>query len=115
ASTGVATRIAGLSSASVICTREGKVKLLQPGSGLAASPEALVAGGPAMASLVAPEHLDGGGSATGDVFALGALLWQMLVGRPLAGDDASAHIAGLRAGTFVPAPPSAAGAEGVPE
>jgi serine/threonine protein kinase len=117
ASTQVPSRIAGLSAASVIVARDGSVKLLHQGSGLAASADELAARGAAVASLVAPEHVLGGGSAAGDVFAIGALLWQMLTARPLAGTDAAAHIARLRSGAFTPeAPSKVVGPEaGIPE
>ena len=38
----------------------------------------------------------------GDVYAVGALLWQMLTGRPLAGGDAQAHLNELQTGRFRP-------------
>jgi serine/threonine protein kinase len=104
--TQVPSRIAGLSAASVIVARDGSVKLLHQGSGLAVQGDGLAARGVAVASLVAPEHVSGGGSAAGDVFAVGALLWQMLTARPLAGSDAGAHIARLRSGAFTPEAPS---------
>jgi serine/threonine protein kinase len=109
--TGVATRLAGLSATAVMFARDGKVKLLHTGSGLAApgeDPAALAARGPGAVSLVAPEELgnSGRGSPAGDVFAVGALLWQMLTGRPLAGSDAQAHLADLQTGRYRPRPPS---------
>jgi serine/threonine protein kinase/predicted negative regulator of RcsB-dependent stress response len=115
--TGVPTQLAGLSAGAVIFARDGKVKLLHQGSGLAPTPNTLAAHGPAVVSLIAPELVDGGGSAAGDIFALGALLWQMLTGRTLAGEDAAAHLASLRSGGFVPTAPSAAApkAEAIPE
>ena len=106
AATGVRTQIAGLSAGSLMLARDGKVKLLHPGSGLYAPVEALAARGSAVASLVPPEDL-AGASGAGDVYAVGALLWQMLTGRPLAGSDAAAHLSELRAGSFVPRSPSA--------
>jgi serine/threonine protein kinase len=106
AATGIKTRIPGLSASSVMLARDGKVKLLHMGSGLAAPSEGLIARGPGVVSLIAPEELQGPGAAPGDVYAVGALLWQMLTGRPLAGSDAALHVAELRAGRFRPRAPS---------
>src|SRR5256885_849596 len=47
-----------------------------------------------------PEHAAGGGSPRGDVYAVGALLWQMLTGRTLATGSAASHLAALRGGRF---------------
>ena len=107
--TGVRTRLAGLSAPSVMFARDGKVKLLHTGSGLAAPADdlaALSARGPAVVSLVAPEELGGMGTSAADVYAVGALLWQMLTGRPLAGGDAQSHLIELQSGRFKPRPPS---------
>jgi serine/threonine protein kinase len=106
AATGVKTRISGLSASSVMLARDGKVKLLHMGSGLAAPSEGLIARGPGVVSLIAPEELSGQSAAPGDVYAVGALLWQMLTGRPLAGSDAALHVAEMRAGRFRPKAPS---------
>jgi serine/threonine protein kinase len=99
AATGVHTQIAGLSASSVMLARDGKVKLLHPGSGLAPAADQLASRGSGAASLVPPEDLSGGTPA-GDVYAVGALLWQMLTGRPLAGADPSVHLRELQAGRF---------------
>jgi serine/threonine protein kinase/Flp pilus assembly protein TadD len=117
AATGIKTRVAGLSVSSLMLARDGKVKLLHMGSGLAAPSEGLIARGPGVVSLIAPEELSGPSSAAGDVYAVGALLWQMLTGRPLAGSDAALHVAELRAGRFQPrAPSSVAGPDhSIPE
>jgi serine/threonine protein kinase len=117
AATGVKTRLPGLSASSVMMARDGKVKLLHMGSGLAAPSEGLIARGPGVVSLIAPEELQGTSSAAGDVYAVGALLWQMLTGRPLAGSDAALHVAELRAGRFRPRAPSLAAPSGqtIPE
>ncbi|HEY0709419.1 MAG TPA: serine/threonine-protein kinase, partial [Polyangia bacterium] len=117
AATGIKTRVAGLSASSLMLARDGKVKLLHMGSGLAAPSEGLIARGPGVVSLIAPEELSGQSGAAGDVYAVGALLWQMLTGRPLAGSDAALHVAELRAGRFQPrAPSSVAGPEhAIPE
>jgi serine/threonine protein kinase len=116
AATGVRTQIAGLSASSVMLARDGKVKLLHPGSGLGPPTETLAARGPGAASLVPPEDL-AGASAAGDVYAVGALLWQMLTGRPLAGSDPAAHLAALRSGSFQPRSPSSVtgAAQHIPE
>jgi serine/threonine protein kinase len=111
ASTGVRTQIVGLSASSVMLARDGKVKLLHPGSGLGLSTEVPAARGSAPTSLVPPEDLSGA-SPAGDVYAVGALLWQMLTGRPLGGVDGAAHLAELRAGRFRPrSPASVTGAQ----
>ncbi len=111
AATGVRTQVAGLSAASLMLARDGKVKLLHPGSGLSAALETLPGRGPGVASLVPPEDL-AGASPAGDVYAVGALLWQMLTGRPLGGSDAAAHLTELRAGRFSPrSPASVTGAQ----
>jgi serine/threonine protein kinase len=114
--TGIATSLAGLSASSVMVSREGTIKLVHHGSGLARSPEGFVDKDVGRASLIAPEHTTGGGSARGDVYAVGALLWQMLTGRPLAGGSTHSHLAALRAGTFeAPRAAAVAGPErGIP-
>ncbi len=105
--TGVQTSLLGLGPASVLLSREGLVKVHHCGSCLAIPPEALVKSDAARASLLAPEQMSGGGSASGDVYALGALLWQMISGYPLAGDDVPAHLEQLRTrGGLVPPPSS---------
>jgi serine/threonine protein kinase len=116
AATGVKTRLAGLSASSVMFARDGKVKLLHTGSGLAAPPEDLALRGPAVASLVAPEDI-GGGQPGSDVYAVGALLWQMLTGRALAGTEAGGFLQELRSGRFRPRAPSSVvgAAKGIPE
>ena len=106
--TGVRTRLGGLSASSVMFARDGKVKLLHMGSGLAAAPEDLSARGPGVVSLVAPEELHGPGgtSPATDVYAVGALLWQMLTGKPLAAAEPGLHLGELRSGRFRPMSPS---------
>jgi serine/threonine protein kinase len=104
--TGIAACTAGLSAASVLLARGGQIKLLHHGSSLAPPADASRAPEAAVVSLLPPEHVRGGGSSQGDVFAVGALLWQMLTGRPLAGEGAAAHLTRLRAGTFAPRAPS---------
>jgi serine/threonine-protein kinase len=117
AATGVRTRIAGLSASSVMFARDGKVKLLHMGSGLAAAPEDLTARGPGVVSLVSPEELHGATTAASDVYAVGALLWQMLTGKPLAGPEPGLHLGELRSGRFRPMPPSTVAGTGhaIPE
>jgi serine/threonine-protein kinase len=106
--TGVTTRLAGLSPSSVILARDGKVKLLHRGSSLALPAGTLATRGPAVVSLLAPEAIDSAGGPAADVFTVGALLWHMLTGRPLAGDDSAGHLARLLGGTFEPKAPSTA-------
>jgi serine/threonine protein kinase len=114
--TGVATSLVGFSAASVIVSREGTIKVVHHGSSLAAPADTLADAEPGRVSLIAPEHLDGGGSPRGDVFAVGALLWQLLTGRPLA-ESTGPHLALLRSGKFeAPRASSVAGADrGIPE
>jgi serine/threonine protein kinase len=112
AATGVAVSHLGLGPRSALVARDGQIKVLHRGSCLALGPEQLAGSDPAVVSLVAPELVAGGGSssATSDVFAIGALLWHMLVGRPLAGGDLEAvtrHLESLRDGTFAAPAPSA--------
>lgn len=73
-----------LADESVVVNRTGRVRVidLALGPGTAA---AMVAGLIPMASSLAPELQQGGPpSAVGDVYALGALLYEALVGQPLA-------------------------------
>ena len=114
-STGVSSRLAGLSAASILLDRNGRVKVMHPGAALAVAGDALDSCSPAVVSLVAPEHVSGGGSARGDVFAMGALLWQALTGRPFAGEDVAAHLGALRAGQWWPALPRSPGPSGAAE
>ncbi len=101
--TGVTTSFLGLAASSVMVSREGSVKLLHEGSCLAPSPGALVDRDIARASLIAPENAWGGSSVPGDVYLVGALLWQMLTGRPVGGGGSGArHIELLKAGLFLP-------------
>ncbi len=72
-----------LSSESVVVSRNGRVRVidLALGPGTAA---AMTAGLVQMASSVAPEQQSGGPPSTaGDVYAVGALLYETLVGTPL--------------------------------
>jgi serine/threonine protein kinase len=98
--TGVPTSLIGFSAAGVIASREGTIKVVHHGSALAPLAHSLTDKERGRVSLIAPEHAEGGGSPRGDVYAVGALLWQMLTGKPLGNDGADEHLDQLRAGTF---------------
>src|SRR6185436_18577978 len=98
--TGVPTSVIGFSAASVIASREGTIKVVHHGSAVAPTVQSLAEKDVGRVSLIAPEHLQGGGSPRGDVFAVGALLWQMLTGKPLGGESAGEHLERLRSANF---------------
>jgi serine/threonine protein kinase len=98
--TGVPTSLIGFGAASVIASREGTIKVVHHGSAVAPPAHVLAEKDVGRVSVIAPEHAEGGGSPRGDVFAVGALLWQLLTGKPLGGGDASEHLEALQAGTF---------------
>ncbi|HXU82949.1 MAG TPA: protein kinase [Polyangia bacterium] len=98
--TGVPTSLIGFSAASVIASREGTIKVVHHGSAVAPTVQSLAEKDVGRVSLIAPEHLQGGGSPRGDVFAVGALLWQMLTGKPLGGESAGEHLERLRSANF---------------
>jgi len=84
----------------VIASREGTIKVVHHGSAVAPTVQSLAEKDVGRVSLIAPEHLQGGGSPRGDVFAVGALLWQMLTGKPLGGESAGEHLERLRSANF---------------
>lgn len=107
----------GISPHSVVLSIDGDVKVLHYGTTMA---RALIPreGWPVPAervAMIAPELATGGpATAAGDVYAVGALLWEMLVGRPLGAENGAGHLAILAAGGFEPQAPSTLGASVTP-
>jgi len=89
--TGIATSIAGLGSPSVLVGADGQVKLMHYGSCLAPSRDDWGSLSAGRLSWIAPERIRGVaavGTARTDVYALGALLWEVLTGSSLSAQDA---------------------------
>ncbi len=109
---------------SVLLSIDGDVKLLNYGAAMSAAlaPRPGQDPAPDRAALMAPELMTGaapaspasGGGPCGDVYAIGALLWHMVIGRFLGQDDAPGHLRALRSGSFAAPSPSAHGAR-IPE
>ncbi len=101
--TGVATTMVGLHAGSVLLGVDGGVKLTHYGSCLAPLVEDLEDNDVGRASLWPPELVHGAqADERADVFAVAALLWQTLTGRPLAARGTKPHIEALRQGQWRP-------------
>jgi len=101
--TGVPTSSADLACSTVFLGADGNVRLLHLGSSLVPDVATLLRRPPAARSLVPPEILLGQQSGSeGDIYALSALMWWLLTGKPLVTKNGADHLQALRSGNWDP-------------
>jgi hypothetical protein len=98
---GATLRFGGVSPDSIWVGVDGRTRLFEVGISSVASTTAPWSHDPLRVRYRAPESLEREVGPAGDVFAVGALLWEMLAGKPLLGEEGYARtLAKLRSGAI---------------